>query len=67
MAKIICQVESLKSLRIEFNKRGISRFNSIGDIERFKTEYENEKRIILKSHEDLVNDEIKKKLYELFF
>jgi len=38
MAKIIGQVESLKSLRTELNKRNVYRFNSVGDINRFNRE-----------------------------
>jgi len=61
MAKIIGQVESLKSLRTELNKRNIYRFNSVGDINRFNREFTNEKQNIFKSHEDLLNEEIKQK------
>ena len=61
MAKIIGQVESLKSLRTELNKRNIYRFNSVGDINWFNSEFTNEKQNILKSHEDLLNGEIKQK------
>ena len=58
MAKIIGQDESLKSLRTELNKRNIYRFNSVGDINRFNREFTNEKQNILKSHEDILNEEI---------
>lgn len=58
MAKVIGQVESLKSLREELNRRNISRFNSIGDINRFNKDYTNEKRTILNYHENRINKEI---------
>jgi len=58
MAKVIGQVESLKTLRDELNRRNISRFNSIGDINRFNKEYTNEKRYILNYHENRINKEI---------
>ncbi len=61
MAKIIGQVESLKSLRTELNKRKIYRFNSVGDINRFNSEFANEKQNILKSHEDLLSEEIEQR------
>ncbi len=61
MAKVIGQVESLKSLRTELNKRNIYRFNSVGDINRFNREFTNEKQNILKSHEDLLIEEIRQK------
>ena len=60
MAKVIGQVESLKTLRDELNKRNISRFNSIGDIDRFNKGFANEKQNILKSHENSINLEIEK-------
>ena len=58
MAQIIGQVESLKSLRDELNRRNISRFNSIGDINKFNKEYANEKRYILNYHENRIDKEI---------
>ena len=58
MARIIGQVESLKTLRTELDKRRISRFNSIGDINRFNREYTIEKQKILTAHEVLLNEEI---------
>ena len=58
MAKVIGQVESLKTLRDELNKRNISRFNSIGDINRFNKGFANEKQNILKSHKNRINEEI---------
>jgi len=61
MAKIIGQVESLKSLRAELNKRKICRFNSVGDIDRFNREFTNEKQNIFRSYEDLLNEEIEQR------
>ena len=61
MAKIIGQVESLKSLRTELNKKNIYRFNSVGDINRFNREFTKEKQKILKAHEDLLIEELKQK------
>lgn len=61
MAKIIGQIDSLKSLRTELNKRNIYRFNSVGDINRFNREFSTEKHNILRSHEDSLNEEVKQK------
>ena len=65
MAKVIGQVESLKSLRDELNRRNISRFNSIGDINKFNKEYKNEKRYILNYHENRIDKEIDNILMEI--
>ena len=61
MARIIGQVESLKSLRSELNRRNISRFSSVGDISRFIKEFPKEKQNILKCHEQLLIEELKQK------
>ncbi len=61
MARIIGQVESLKTLRAELNKRNISRFNSVGDINRFCKEFSKEKQMVLESHENSLIEEIKQK------
>jgi len=58
MAIVIGQIESLKTLRDELNKRNISRFNSIGEINKFNKEYANEKRYILNYHENRIDKEI---------
>jgi len=61
MARIIGEVESSKSLRAELNNRNISRFNSVGDINRFLKEFPKQKLSILKKQEDQLNEEIKEK------
>ena len=61
MARIIGQVESLKSLKAELNKRNITRFSSVGDINRFIKEFPKEKRNILQYQEDLLIEELKQK------
>ena len=59
MARIIGQIESLKKLRAELNSRNISRFNSVGDINRFCKEFSNEKQLVLESHENTLIEEIR--------
>jgi len=61
MARIIGQVESLKSLRDELNKRNITRFSSVGDINRFIKEFPKEKQNILKHHKDSLIEELRQK------
>ena len=61
MARIIGQVESLKSLKAELYKRNITRFSSVGDINRFCKEFTKEKLIVLESQENLLIEEIKQK------
>ncbi|MCK0137375.1 nuclease-related domain-containing protein [Arenibacter sp. S6351L] len=61
MARIIGQVESLKTLKAELNKRNISRFSSVGDIKRFCKEFSKEKQIVLESQENSLIEEIKLK------
>ena len=58
MAIVIGQIESLKALKDELNRRNISRFNSIGEINKFNKEYANEKRYILNYHENRIDKEI---------
>lgn len=53
MARIYGTIESLKSLKSELDNNGISRFNSVKEINDFLSNYNSEKRIIL-------NDESKK-------
>ena len=62
MAKIIGQIESLKSLKAELNKRNINRFNSVGDINRFCDEFALEKKKVIEFHENSLNKEIKQKI-----
>lgn len=60
MAQIIGQVETLKSIRKELNRHGITRFNSIGDINDFLSSFSSEKQIILQSVESNLDSEIEK-------
>jgi hypothetical protein len=62
MAKIIGQIETLKSLRNELNKKNIFRFSSIKEINSFKNNFSHEKQRILKSFEDSLIEEIKQTL-----
>ncbi|QBA65335.1 nuclease-related domain-containing protein [Muriicola soli] len=43
MTKVYGQIESLKAIRKTLDQNGISRFNSVGDINRFLRNYESEK------------------------
>lgn len=72
MAVIYREIESLKTLIKELNKRGISRFNSISEITSFNKEYENEKLKVIENTKIEINqsviskrDRIKKKKKEL--
>lgn len=47
MARIYGTIESLKSLKSELENKGISRFNSVREINDFLTNYNSEKRAIL--------------------
>lgn len=58
MAKIIGQVESLKTLRAELIKRNVKIFNSVGDINKFVKDFHKEKQMILQGHEDSLNEEL---------
>jgi len=49
MARIYGKIESLKSLKSELDKNGISRFNSVKEINDFLSNYDIEKRTILES------------------
>ena len=61
MARIIGQVESLKALKAELYKRNITRFSSVGDINKFCKEFPKEKQIVLESQENSLIEEIKQK------
>ncbi len=52
------QIQSLKKLKETLNTRGIYRFNSIGEINRFLKEYDAEKSQLLSQIEKKVNEEI---------
>src|SRR5690606_40028778 len=47
MAVVYGQIESLKRIRETLNQKGITKFNSIGDINRFLKNYDNEKGELL--------------------
>ena len=66
MAKIIGQVESLKSLKAELINRNVKRFSSVGDINRFIKDFPKEKQNILKYHEDSLIKELKQKNDRIF-
>ena len=53
------QIESLKSIRRILSQNGITRFNSIGDINNFKKNYDSEKLDILKEEEHELDLEIR--------
>ena len=47
MARIFGTIESLKSLKSELENKGVTRFNSVGEINHFLSNYNSEKLIIL--------------------
>ncbi|OOY67275.1 nuclease-related domain-containing protein [Solemya velum gill symbiont] len=55
------QIEPLKKLKETLNKSGVSRFNSIGEINRFLKEYEAEKNQLPSRIEDAFDEEIQGK------
>lgn len=57
MARIFGTIESLKSLKYELDKNGISRFNSIKEINNFLSNYNSEKLTILKNTSDKLEKE----------
>jgi hypothetical protein len=57
MAIVYGQIESLRRIRETLRKQGIARFNSIGDIDEFRKNYEREKQEIHNSAiRDLANE-----------
>lgn len=57
MARIIGTIESLKSLKTELKNRGITRFNSVKEINNFLSNYNSEKlEIFNKTTKDLENE-----------
>jgi hypothetical protein len=58
MAVVVGKVQNLKKLKTSFDKKGIQRFNSIGDINTFLKNYEHEKRSIPKNEKDKLSKEI---------
>jgi len=58
MAIVAGQIEPLKKLKVILNENGITRFNSIGEINTFIQNYEFEKKEIPKVIESKINEEI---------
>jgi hypothetical protein len=58
MAVVVGKIQTLKKLKTSFDKKGIQRFNSIGDINTFLKNYEHEKRSIPKNEKDKLSKEI---------
>ncbi|GAB1308067.1 hypothetical protein KH5_07500 [Urechidicola sp. KH5] len=59
MAVVIGQIESLKNLRSELDRRNIDLFNSINDIKSFTRTYSSKKNEIFNHFENEINDEIR--------
>ncbi|PQJ21959.1 nuclease-related domain-containing protein [Tenacibaculum sp. SG-28] len=57
MAKIYGTIESLKSLKSELENKGISRFNSVKEINDFLSNYSREKLTILNNASDILEKE----------
>ena len=47
MTRVIGQIETLKRLKATLSNKGISRFNSVGDINKFIKNYDNERKELL--------------------
>ncbi|NIN37082.1 MAG: hypothetical protein GTN46_13490 [Gammaproteobacteria bacterium] len=58
MTIVVGQIEPLKKLKKILNEKGITRFNSIGEINNFIKNYESEKKETLKIIENLLDKEI---------
>jgi hypothetical protein len=58
MTIVVGQIEPLKKLKVILNKNGITRFNSIGEINAFTNNYGDEKKEIPKIIERKLNQEI---------
>ena len=58
MTIVVGQIEPLKKLKVILNENGITRFNSIGEINTFINNYESEKKEIPKITERKLNQEI---------
>lgn len=56
MARIYGTIESLKALKYELESKGITRFNSVGEINNFLSNYNLEKKTIL----DITSNELEK-------
>ena len=57
MAKVFGNIESLKSLKSELENKGVSRFNSVGEINDFLSNYNSEKHKILNDTSDKLEKE----------
>ncbi len=57
MARIYGTIESLKSLKAELNNNGISRFNSVKEINDFLSNYDTEKLAILDNESEKLEGE----------
>lgn len=57
MARIYGTIESLKSLKSELQKKGVSRFNSVKEINQFLSNYSSEKLSILNDTSDKLEKE----------
>lgn len=57
MARIIGKIESLKTLKSELKNSGITRFNSVKEINDFLSDFENEKLSILKKTSENLDKE----------
>lgn len=55
MARIIGTIESLKQIKSELTKRGISRFNSVKEINDFLSNYDSEKHAIFNETSEILN------------
>ena len=60
MTIVAGQIQPLKKLKKTLNANGITRFNSIGEINTFKKNYETEKKEIPIKVKASLNEEIKK-------
>ena len=65
MAIVVGQIESLKTLKERLEANGITRFNSIGDINAFTKNYKSEKTEIKRNIESALDEEINR-LQSLF-
>lgn len=58
MTIVTGQIESLKRIKSELSRNGISRFNSVAEIKSFQKSYVSEKQEVLKQTEDALDSEI---------
>jgi uncharacterized OsmC-like protein len=60
MTIVLGEIEPLKKLKRILNKNGITRFDSVGEINEFINNYESEKKKIFKFIEISLDEEIEK-------